>query len=229
MERTRTHRQWSPLARALLATGDQWALLIVLALADGPLRLKTLKDQLTGVSTGVLEDHVRQMVELGVLSRERFREVPPRVLLELTECGHELVPIAGALARWGMRHQWSEPAGRERAGALALLHQLPVLLEGIELPSGRLEPIRVSADGVIRKCFRIEQGRLQALRDGDDDGFAERDGTPKRDSNGNTVCIEGDDRAWIAAFGPARDFAQLQFTGERRLGEHVLGALPASR
>jgi DNA-binding HxlR family transcriptional regulator len=227
MERTRTHRQWSPLARALLATGDQWALLIVLALADGPLRLKSLKEQLTGVSTGVLEDHVRQMVELGVLSRERFREVPPRVLLELTDCGHELVPIAGALARWGMRHQWSEPAGRERAEAAALLHQLPVLLEDVELPSGTLEPIRVSVDGIMRTCFRVEQGRLQALRNGEHNGFAERDGRTQDASNG-TVCIEGDDRAWIAAFGPARDFAQLKFTGERRLAEHVLGALPGS-
>jgi DNA-binding HxlR family transcriptional regulator len=211
MERTRTHRQWSPLARALLATGDRWALLIVLALGSGPLRLNQLKAELTGISTGVLEDHIGQMVALGLLTRERFREVPPRVLLDLTDCGRELLPIAGALARWGMRNQWSEPAESEGVEVAALLAQLPVLLEEADLPAGKLESVRVSPTGRVRTCFHVEGGRLQALAEPVDD---------------STVCIEGDEQAWIAALGPAQDYCRLEFKGDRRLAELVLDALP---
>jgi hypothetical protein len=50
----REHRQWTPLGRALAAAGDRWTLLIVLALADGPLRLTDLRHHLPGISTGVL-------------------------------------------------------------------------------------------------------------------------------------------------------------------------------
>ncbi len=104
----RAHRQATPLAAALAAAGDRWTLLIVLACSDGTLRLNGLRSRLPGVSSAVLDHHVRQMVALGLLSRRRFREMPPRVELTLTESGAGLLPIASALARWGMRHRWSE-------------------------------------------------------------------------------------------------------------------------
>jgi len=198
----------------LLATGDRWALLIVLALASGPLRLNELKAQLTGISTGVLEDHVGQMATLGLLTRERFREVPPRVVIELTACGRELLPITGALARWGMRNHWSEPTGRERAEAATLLWQLPALLEDAHLPAGTFESVRVSSNGRVRTCFRVEGGRLQALAAPSDEA---------------SVCVEGDEPAWIAALGPARDYSLLDFKGERKLAEQVLDSLPDRR
>jgi DNA-binding HxlR family transcriptional regulator len=47
---------------------------------------------------------MQHMVILGLVSRQRFREMPPRVEIELTDWGRELVPIAAGLARWGMRH-----------------------------------------------------------------------------------------------------------------------------
>jgi DNA-binding HxlR family transcriptional regulator len=54
------------------------------------------------------------MVGLGLVTRTRFKEKPPRVELELTDAGRELVPIAEALARWGMRHA-DDPPGSPTA------------------------------------------------------------------------------------------------------------------
>lgn len=98
------HSHWSPLARALNATGDRWTLVIVLALAGDPKRPVQLRDRLPGISAGVLNRHLQQMVTLGLLLRRRFKEMPPRVELALTDAGRELVPVADALARWGVKH-----------------------------------------------------------------------------------------------------------------------------
>lgn len=101
----RPSSQWSSLARALSATGDRWTLLIVLALGRNSRRPVDLRHELAGISSGVLDRHLRQMVASGLLSRRRYREMPPRVELELTETGRELLPIADALAHWGTRHK----------------------------------------------------------------------------------------------------------------------------
>jgi DNA-binding HxlR family transcriptional regulator len=69
------------------------------------------------------------VVALGLLSRRRFREMPPRVDSELTDCGRELVPIAPVLARRGMRHRRSALRDRKQVQADALGRQLPALLE----------------------------------------------------------------------------------------------------
>jgi DNA-binding HxlR family transcriptional regulator len=98
------HSQWSPLARALDATGDRWTLSIVLALAGDPQRPVQLRHRLPGISAGVLDRHLQQMVTLGLLLRRRFKEMPPRVEISLTDAGRELLPIADALARWGVKH-----------------------------------------------------------------------------------------------------------------------------
>jgi DNA-binding HxlR family transcriptional regulator len=92
------------LARALDAVGDRWTLRIALALARRPQRPVELTHRLPGISAGVLDRHLRHMLALGLLLRTRFKEMPPRVELTLTETGRELLPIARAMARWGDGH-----------------------------------------------------------------------------------------------------------------------------
>lgn len=210
------HRQATPLAQALAATGDRWTLLIVLALSDGTVRLNTLRNRLPGVSSAVLDHHVRQMVSLGLLSRRRFREMPPRVELALTESGAALLPIAGALARWGMRHRWTRQSGCDRVDADAILRQLPALLEDATLPAeGVLEAVVDSDEHPVRHRFKIADGRLEP------DGGPLPPKSPRA-----SVSIAGDVAAWEAALGPRRDYAGLQLSGQKRLAEQVFAALP---
>ena len=101
---SRHHTQQVALARALVATGDRWTLMIALGLAQNPQRPVELRRRLPGISAGVLDRHLQQMIALGLLLRKRFKEMPPRVELALTEAGRELLPIARAMARWGAKH-----------------------------------------------------------------------------------------------------------------------------
>ncbi len=208
----RGHRQWTPLARALAATGDRWTLLIVLALSHETLRLSVLRARLPGVSSGVLDHHLGQMTALGLLSRQRYREMPPRVEVALTEAGSELLPVAAALARWGMRHEWPMPPAEVYVRADAVLRQLPALLEERDdLPNGTVEAIVGDGEEQTVHRFEIADGRLRATDELEDKA---------------TARIEGDDQAWIAALSPARDYSCLTLAGRRQLAQCVLDSLP---
>ena len=89
--------------------GDKWTLLIIRDLAAGPRRFVELQRVLPGISTEQLRSRLNRMVADGLLTRQRYREVPPRVDYELTERSRELMPVLGALARWGYDWTWSAP------------------------------------------------------------------------------------------------------------------------
>src|SRR5581483_9645543 len=123
--------QWSPDARALDLVGDKWTLLIVRDLASGPRRFVELQRVLPGISTEQLRSRLNRMVADGMLTRKRYREVPPRVDYELTERARELMPVLGALARWGYDWTWSEPRSSERIDIGAIFR----LAAGLLTPS----------------------------------------------------------------------------------------------
>ena len=77
--------QWAPDARALDLVGDKWTLLMVRDLAAGPRRFVELQRVLPGISTEQLRSRLNRMVADGLLTRQRYREVPPRVDYELTD------------------------------------------------------------------------------------------------------------------------------------------------
>jgi DNA-binding HxlR family transcriptional regulator len=187
-------------------------MMIALQLAPGRMRLSQLHEYLPGASSGVLTRYVHQMAALGLLSRTRFKEMPPRVELELTDAGRELLPIAEALSRWGMRHMWSAPQAREQVDPDTLLRLLPVLAWNTNTGgNGSIEAIVTHTDPVVRRRYRVEQGQLRC----DDEAVGEA-----------TARIAGDTNAWTAALGPACDYRRLRFTGDRRLARHLLDCLP---
>jgi DNA-binding HxlR family transcriptional regulator len=220
------------LARALAATGDHWTLMIALALSPGRTRLTHLHRSLPGISTGVLERYVQQMVAYGLVRRTRFKEMPPRVELELTDAGHELLPVARALARWGMRHMWSPPRERERVDLGALLRLLPALLEEHPgLPEGCLEAVVANTDPPLSRRYRVEGGRLRIVDERTSGTLGHADGVDDGDpahtgADATTTRLHGDGEAWIAALGPAGDCERLRISGDERLARLVLDALP---
>lgn len=208
----REHRQWTPLARALAATGDQWTLLIILELARSSLRPSELRRHLPGISTGVLNRHLQQMVDLDLLVRQRFRELPPRVEYKLTLGGEALIPIVTALARWGMQYMWSDPQQREEVDVGTVLRLLPALIaDEDQLPSGVVEMVVEQPDRLDRHLFNIDAGRLIAV------GPTEM--MP-------WTCIAGGSPDWVDALGPARKATTLEVTGDRHLARAIIGALP---
>lgn len=93
-----------PVERALRVISGRWKAIILYYLLDGPKRLSQLKRLAPRVSQKVLIQQLREMEEHGIVHREVFREVPPRVEYTATTLGRSLEPIIMSLCEWGRRH-----------------------------------------------------------------------------------------------------------------------------
>nr|QLH55500.1 HxlR-like helix-turn-helix protein [Myxococcus sp.] len=93
-----------PAERALKVIGGRWKVFVLYFLFEGPQRLSELRRVIPGVSQKVLVQQLREMEAHGVVRREVFAEVPPRVVYSATALGLSLRPIVGALCDWGRHH-----------------------------------------------------------------------------------------------------------------------------
>jgi len=91
--------------RALLdRIGDQWTVLIVGVLGDGPLRFTEIGKRVRGISQKVLTQTLRSLVRDGILTRTAYPEIPPHVEYELTELGRNLAEPLDMLDKWARVH-----------------------------------------------------------------------------------------------------------------------------
>jgi len=93
-----------PVERALKVISGRWKAILLYHLFDGPKRLSELKRLAPKVSQKVLIQQLREMEEHGVIHREIFRQIPPRVDYSATSLGLSLEPVILSLCDWGRRH-----------------------------------------------------------------------------------------------------------------------------
>src|SRR5439155_15661959 len=120
-------------------------------LVAGPRRFVELQRVLPGISTEQLRSRLNRMVADGLLTRQRYREVPPRVDYELTERARELMPVIGALARWGFDWTWSAPRAGEAIDVGAVLRLAPGMLEPPATLSGVVACVVERPDADVRR------------------------------------------------------------------------------
>jgi len=110
------------------ATADiicgKWTMLVIRDLADGRARFCELERSLDGISPRTLSLRLRALEEQGILERNTYPEVPPRVEYSLTPKGEALAPLIEDMRRYG--REWlgvddcdASGAGREPATAVA--------------------------------------------------------------------------------------------------------------
>ena len=93
----------------------KWTLLLIRDLAEGRSRFCELERSLAGISPRTLSLRLRALEDEGIVARETFPEVPPRVEYALTEKGRALLPIIDDMRAYG--EQWLS-AECEGAGAV---------------------------------------------------------------------------------------------------------------
>ena len=81
--------------------GSKWKPLIIHFLADGTKRFGELRKLIGGITQRSLTMQLRELEENGIVSREIFAEVPPRVEYTLTSYGETLTPLLIAMKEWG--------------------------------------------------------------------------------------------------------------------------------
>ncbi|GEN75365.1 winged helix-turn-helix transcriptional regulator [Chryseobacterium hagamense] len=98
-----------PLGKAMSALGSKWKPIIVLVIKDRKLRFGELAVRIHVISRKVLTDQLREMQTDGLVIREEFKELPPRVEYSLTEKGLALLPILHLLEEWEMKYHVYDP------------------------------------------------------------------------------------------------------------------------
>ena len=90
-----------PIETTLKMLGCKWKVLIIRELLTGTKRFGELKRAVTGITQKVLTSKLREMEELGLLEREVYPQIPPKVEYTLTDIGYSLRPILESLKCWG--------------------------------------------------------------------------------------------------------------------------------
>ncbi|GAC1301677.1 MAG: hypothetical protein NVS3B14_01110 [Ktedonobacteraceae bacterium] len=93
-----------PVARTARIISGKWTLLIIRDLASGVKRFNQLERSLHGISPKTLSERLRTLEEEGIILRQTFAEVPPRVEYTLTEKGCDLVEVVECMRCYG--RQW---------------------------------------------------------------------------------------------------------------------------
>jgi DNA-binding HxlR family transcriptional regulator len=98
-----------PVCRTADIVCGKWTLLVIRDLAEGRSRFCELERSLQGISPRTLSLRLRALEEEGIVKRQTYPEVPPRVEYALTEKGRALVPIVETMRVYG--REWLNEDG----------------------------------------------------------------------------------------------------------------------
>lgn len=95
-----------PVATTVQLIGNKWKMLIIRNLIyNGKQRFSDFIRTIPAISKKVLTDNLRTLEDDGLIEREVFAEVPPRVEYSLSEIGKSLRPIWDAMEAWGIEYK----------------------------------------------------------------------------------------------------------------------------
>jgi DNA-binding HxlR family transcriptional regulator len=91
-----------PIQQTIALIGDKWKILVLCTLRDGTKRFGELQRALDGITPKVLTRQLRDLERDGLIARQIFPQVPPRVDYSLTPLGLSLMPILNQLHEWAV-------------------------------------------------------------------------------------------------------------------------------
>jgi DNA-binding HxlR family transcriptional regulator len=106
-----------PVCKTAEIVCGKWTLLLIRDLSEGRSRFCELERSLQGISPRTLSLRLRALEEEGIVERDTYPEVPPRVEYVLTEKGRALLPIIDDMRRYGDRWLAADCADLAPAGA----------------------------------------------------------------------------------------------------------------
>ena len=95
-----------PVRDVLARLGDKWSMLVLMTLhANGVMRFNEIRRTIGDISQRMLTVTLRSLERDGLIHRELFAEVPPRVEYRLSPRGESLLPHLFSLVEWAQQHK----------------------------------------------------------------------------------------------------------------------------
>ena len=95
----------SPAETTLDLIGNKWTIFIIEELFRGTRRFGEIEKGLVGISPRTLSIRLASLEKAGIISREVFPEVPPRVEYRLTTLGRSLEDVISVVREWGVKFE----------------------------------------------------------------------------------------------------------------------------
>jgi DNA-binding HxlR family transcriptional regulator len=108
-----------PTRQVVNRIGDRWSLLVLYALSRGTRRFSELRAEVDGVSQKMLTQTLRGLERDGLVDREVYPVVPPKVEYSLTVLGAGLATEIAAIRGWAYEHMDEIEAARAEFDARA--------------------------------------------------------------------------------------------------------------
>ena len=89
-----------PYVTAQQILAGKWTMLILHELEDGPKRFSDLRRRID-ITQATLSTQLRKLENEGMIHREVFAEVPPRVEYSMTDIGEKFIPVLQSIEVWG--------------------------------------------------------------------------------------------------------------------------------
>lgn len=97
-----------PMTRAMATLGSKWKPIIIHTINNRRIRFGQLNASIPLITRKVLPEQLKELEEDGILLRESFSELPPRVEYSLTEKGMALLPILKSVCEWNAQFENAE-------------------------------------------------------------------------------------------------------------------------
>jgi len=93
-----------PVGTTNLVMQGKWKFAIINFLSKKTYRFGELHRELPNIRQGYLTQQLRELEKDGIVHREVYKEVPPKVEYSLTEIGREFLPVTEAMGVWGEKY-----------------------------------------------------------------------------------------------------------------------------
>jgi DNA-binding HxlR family transcriptional regulator len=98
-----------PVTYTISVVGGKWKWIILYMIyRRETIRYGELKKKLPSIAHKTLSQQLKELEEGGLIHREQYNQIPPRVEYSLTEKGKSLIPILTLMAQWGEEHKLSQ-------------------------------------------------------------------------------------------------------------------------
>lgn len=95
--------------------GNKWTLAVLMKISENePVRFNELYRNIPSISEKVLSQTLKQLTTDGLIRRELFADVPPRVEYTMTDFGKSLLPHVESLINWGHENFGQIMANRQQ-------------------------------------------------------------------------------------------------------------------
>ena len=98
------YANFCPVHTTLAAIGGKWKALILYHLMEHTQRFNELRRLLPDITQRMLTLQLRELEQAGLIHREIYPVVPPKVEYSLTEFGRTLLPVINAMHDWGVQY-----------------------------------------------------------------------------------------------------------------------------